>query len=194
MQTADFDTNDFENRGQSEADKKLLVKFSIKPKNNHDASAKAGRPIFEDVEYIHIMVPGQRDGAVRPASPRDKARFPEHYRMFKERREAPVTGTPLAEWPVIQQSMVEMLAFKNIKTVEQLSDLNDSSMVGLPGIQTLKQKAKDWLESAKDSGVLTQMREDLSERDATITDLTAKLEATMARLDALESKPTKKGK
>lgn len=186
MQTADFDYNDFASNQQSEADKKLLVKFYTKTVPDNDASAAEGRPMFKDKEYVDIRVPGARDGVGRPATPRDKQRFPQHYLAYKNRMEAPLEGTPLSEYPAISRSLADQLSFQNIKTVEQLADLNDSLMHTIPGAQNFKQKAKDWLESTKDDGVLSRMRDELSQRDLKIQEQGDQLAGLLKRLDAME--------
>jgi len=194
MQTADFNYEDFDTSQQSKADETLLVKFYYLSVADKAASSEAGRPMFKEVEMIDIKVPGQRDGVARPASPRDKGRFPRHYQAFKNRMEAPSDGTPLSEWPAISRSFADQLSFANVKTVEALADLNDNLMHNIPGVQNYKQKAKDWLEATKDDAVLSQMRDELTARDQTIAEQgeTMEQQATMIeklnkRLDKLEA-------
>lgn len=153
MQTADFNYHDFSNTGQREADKALLVKFFIKPKQNQAESLKEGRPVFKDTEYIDIKVAGNRSGgACRPATPADIQRFPEHYAAFKQRTDHDTeTGTPLTEWPIISRSFAEELAFFHVKTVEQLGTMADTQISKFMGGYDLRAKAKKWLEQvAKD--------------------------------------------
>ena len=187
MQTAEYNHEDFSSNSQSEADKTLLVKFYIKSLPDKEATAKEARPMFKDVEMVDIKVPGQRDGVARPATYRDKTRFPRHYEAFKARVELPAEGTPLAEWPAISRSMADQLSFINIKTVEQLADFHDSSMTGVPGAQTLKQKAKDWLEATKDDAILAQLRDELTARDTIIEGQEKNIKILMKRLEKLEA-------
>ena len=185
MQQADFDVNAFQPNAQSEEDKKLLVKFFVKPMPDQAASKEQGRPIFKDVEYIDIKIPGSRTGgACRPASFADKNRFPEHYSAFKQRVEAPSEGTPLAEWPLITRSLAEELAFHNVKTVEHLSTMADNHVAKFMGLGTLKAKAVDWLEQAKEGADLQAMKDELVSRDEKIAALEAKLDKL------LEAQPT----
>lgn len=185
--TAEFDYTDFEQGNQSKADEGLLVKFYMKSVPDRVASTEAGRPMFKDKEYIDIRVPGQHDGVARPATPADKSRFPKHYAAYKNRAEMPTSGTPLAEWPAISRSYADQLSFANIKTVEQLADLNDNTMHQFKGIQNFKQKAIDWLAATKDDAVLSQMRDLLTEREGKIEEQGKQIETLMARLDKLEA-------
>jgi len=187
MQQAEYDIDDFDSRQQSKADEKLLVKFYLKSVKNLVASSAEGRPMYREVEYIDIKIPGQRDSVARPASPRDKNRFPRHYEAFKQRVELPVDGTPLSEWAAVSRSMADQFAFENIKTVEQLADVADNLLHRVQGAGILKQKAKDWLEAAKGDSILSQLRDGLVERDETIEEQKGQIEQLFSRLEALES-------
>lgn len=193
-QTAEYDYNDFQDSKQDSADATLLVKFYFHAYKDVAASSEEGRPIFVDKEYIDIRVPGQRDSIVRPATPRDKLRFPKHYAAFQARIEMPVEGTPLIEWPAISRSLADELSFKNIKTVEQLSELNDSLMHNIHGAQNFKQKAKDWLLQAKDDSVLSTLRDELGKRDVTIAEQAELLQSAITRIEGLENPEPKKSK
>lgn len=186
METAEFNYQDFDPTYQNEADKQLLVRFYVKSVQDKSLSNVEGRPIFNDKEYIEIRVPGKRDAIARPASHDDKQRFPRHYAAFQQRIEMPAEGTPLAEWPAISRSMADQFAFVNVKTVEQLADLNDSTIDGkIPGAQTLKQRAKDWLDATKDDSVLSQLRTELEERDATILQMSVQMDVLSSKVDEL---------
>lgn len=169
METADFDVASFENSAQAEEDKKLLVKFYIKPRPDAAETIAQGRPIFKDVEYIDIRIPGDRTGGVaRPASFADKQRFGAHYQAFKQRTEVPVEGTPLIEWPLITRSLAEELAFHHVKTVEHLSTMSDNNIGKFMGLNALKAKAIKWLEQAGEEAKVHELQDQLLERDERI--------------------------
>ena len=191
-QAAEYDHEDFLPQNQDAGDQTLLVKFYHRSIKDEKESSSEGRPIFKEREYVDIRIPGQQDNVIRPATERDKLRFPRHYAAFQQRMEMPVEGTPLIEWPAIDRSLADQLAFQNIKTVEQLADLNDHSMDGIMGAQSLKQKAKDWLEATKDDGVLSQLRDEIIERDGQNAVLTAQITELTERLDKLEPKKKEK--
>lgn len=169
MQTADFDVASFENSAQAEEDKKLLVKFFVKPRPDNAASLAEGRPVFKDVEYIDIRIPGDRTGGVcRPASFQDKQRFAPHYDAFQKRIEVPLAGTPLIEWPLITRSLAEELAFHNVKTVEHLSTMSDTHSGKFMGLNALKAKALKWLEQAGEEAKVHELQQELLDRDERI--------------------------
>lgn len=154
-------------------DETLLVKFFLEPVQNKERSNEEGRPIFEEREFVSIMVPGQKDNIViREARETDKDRFPRHYAAFKNRVEQVVDGTPLEEWPAVTRSQVEELKFFNVFTVEQLAEISDSNAQNFMGIQLLRQKAKAFLEAANDVGAMAdKLSAEIEKRDVEIAAL-----------------------
>ena len=165
-------------------DEQLAVKFYLNPRKDEAASEAEGRPIFKEVEYISISVPGDRSSERnRPARQKDKERFPEHYRRFKAREEQEVMeGTPLSEWPGLTRAQVEEMKFFKILTVEQLAGMSDANTSNIMGMAVLKQKAQKYLEAAKDNAAA----EALVKAEARIADLEAKLNTL------LEDKPKRR--
>lgn len=187
MQVADFNHQDFAAEAQNKLDENLLVKFFTKQREDKAASLKEGRPIFKDIEYIDIKVPGQRaGGASRPATFRDKQRFPRHYQAYKQRQEMPLEGTPLSEWPIMTRTQVEELAFHNVKTVEQLVAMSDTLASRFMGMNSLKAKGKMWLENAEETVRINEietLKASGDEKDKRIEKLEAQVEAIMAKFD-----------
>lgn len=161
---ADYDHNDFDTMRAAEADRMLMVKFFVKtrPKKGVDPKSLGPNepPPFDEVEYIEIRVPGSRDPqACRPATDADKNRFAEHYRMFKQRIEAPVEGWPLSEWNGARPGQVEQLAFLGVKTVEQLIAIPDVKISGMMGGVNLKYRAQKALEERENGAKLREENE-----------------------------------
>ena len=173
------------NNGRYHGDETLLVKFYMHPRYNEAKTKKAGRPIFEELPYIEIMTPGNKDHIVRrPASDMDKNRFAEHWRKFEAKEEQEgVEGTLLEEWPGIRRSQALELKHLNIVTVEQLAAVSDSNAQGVMGISFLKEKANKFLETSKD--VATQEKLD---------EMQAKYDALCARMDEEPEAPKKRGR
>ena len=159
--TADFDYRDFQT---NEADKSLLVKFFVKPREDKTASVREGRPIFRDTEYIDIKIPGNRgSGACRPATEEDKKRFPEHYAKFKQRvTDERDEGTPLSEWAPMSRSTAEELAFFHVKTVEQLANMADVQVAKFKGLFELQAKAKAWLKNAQEDRKFFEVEKEMA--------------------------------
>ena len=183
MLTADLNPDDFKARNQSKLDEGLLVKFFIKPLQDDEETKKQGRPIFKDVEYVDIKIPGDRLGGIaRPARQADIERFPRHYEAFKSRtKNEYIEGTLLAEWPLMSRSMVEQLAFFNVRTVEQLVAMSDGNAQQFMGINKMKAKAKEWLKIAKEGKAAADMAAELDKRDDEINQLKAQMAELMAK-------------
>jgi hypothetical protein len=163
--------------GQSNGDETLLVKFFNTPLKNEVKTLEAGRPIFEETEFISIMAPGSRNNVERPVRDVDKTRFPRHYAAFKAREDQEsVDGTVLSEWPGITRGQAEELRFFNVVTVEQLAGVADNKISNFMGLQTLKTKAREYLEASKGNAAV----------EALIA-ANNQIEALKERLDALES-------
>lgn len=182
LQEADYGLTDtaFQNNSNNRfaGDNNLLVRFLMHPRMNQARSEEEGRPIFEEVPFIQIMIPGNKESQIfRPATKIDKNRFAEHYRKFEARiQDDAVEGTLLAEWPGITRSQVEELKFFNIKTVEQLASMSDGSGVAVMGINGLKQRAQEFLLKANDNRVENELKAAREE-----------LAALRARLDAKDA-------
>ena len=179
---------DFLHTNQTTQDDRLLVKFFTKAREDKSATLAEGRPIFKDVEYIDIKIPGSRTGgACRPATQRDKERFPRHYAAFQQRQEMPDEGTPLAMWPPMSRALVEQMAFFNVKTVEQLAAVPDNQTKNMLGMSKYKQLAQAYLDASKADAPMAQMQAELAERDAKIKFQGDTIGALTARLDAMEA-------
>ncbi len=106
-------------KNRTAGDDKLVVMFYQGVMKNEAESAKEGRAIFDNVDFIKIFLPGDRNNIVeRPVSADDKVRFAEKYKRYKESKESEEgSGTPLAEWPIITRSMAEELRYLGFRTV-----------------------------------------------------------------------------
>ena len=139
-----------------------IPRFAVKATHMPFASQQAGRPIYEDREFVEILIPGDRRAmAFEPVNEGHKSRWPREYEAFKAGREAPLEGTPLADWPNSQltRSRVEELAYFNIRTLEHLAAVNDAQLQNLGmGARELREAAKTFLEvSAKGTGPLERL-------------------------------------
>ena len=156
-------------------------------------SKEAGRPIYEDREFVEILIPGDRRSmAVEPVSDEHKARWPKEYEAFRAGKEAPLEGTPLADWPnsSLTRARVEELAHFNIRTVEHLAQVNDTQLGNLGmGARALREAARKFLEvSRAGTGPLERLvSENLDLKDDNAR-LAAELAEAQARLATLVHK------
>lgn len=150
---------------------KVLINFYTKGVHDPDESAKAGRPIFTDVNYIKIMVPGDPGNIIdRPVENEiDLRRFGRAYEEWKRSGvQAEGNGTPLEAWPGLTAAQVAQLKYYNVRTVEQLSAMSDANLQNIGPILALRQRARDYVAVAKGEAPLTKVRAELEESNAMI--------------------------
>ncbi len=168
--------------GARDPDAALIVHFYIKPVENPFKTAKEKRPIFEDVIYVRIDVPGVKDMQVdRAAHSGDQKRFPKQYQHFVNmtQGDAREIGTPLTEWPILTRSQAEefrALKFFTIESVANASDLNINNMGMMGGMSpfALREKARDFLKVAAAQAIPDQLAQVLAD-NAMLKEQLAKL-------------------
>ena len=125
-------------------------------------SEQAGRPVYEQREFIRIIVPGDSTNIIeRLVNDQDRLDFPRQYDRFKKGQAAVIEGTPLTMWPVVNKSQVKECAYHEIQSVEQLAAASDSVCMRMGmGYTELRNKAKAWLSAAQDASIVTKMAAD----------------------------------
>lgn len=142
-------------------DDKLHVKFFTRPRIDIEASSKANRPIYKDVPFVEIMVPGDKNNiSLEEVWDLHKRRFPRHWEQFQAGLKDQVVGTPLRVAPFLTDSHIEELAYFKIRTLEQLATLSDTHMTFM-GARELQQAAKKFLDRSKSADVLLERIEKL---------------------------------
>lgn len=147
----------------------------------------AGRPIFDEEDYVFIAVPGDNLLIVkRPVWEQDRKRFPEHWARYKSGKDQTTTGTPLEHWPVVTTTQIAELKAIHVRTVEHLAEMNDEVALRSPGLVTLKQRARAYLDAAKQGAgaqqLVTENKRLTSEMDLMRTQL-AELQRQMKELE-----------
>lgn len=172
LQEADFSMTQRAMEGRS-ADDRLMIKFETFPHPNEIKSLEAGHPVYDDREYITIIVPGDKTSIVhRPVWAQDKARFARQYAQFKQGEEQAVVGLPLKLWGGIKLGQAKEFEYFNVKTVEQLAEMSDGNGISIHGFQGLKQRAKDYLAQTKEQQPMLEMRALIETKDAELATLT----------------------
>ena len=154
---------------ERKGDERLAVRFFRKAARDDVKSLEDGVMRFKDVEYIQIMVPGDRDNVIsRPAGDGDKRRFAQQYEDWKrtDSTEQIVIGTPLEMWGRLSLSQIEEFRYIGVRSVEQLAELNDSAMLKMPGASELKRKAQTFVQAQHDEAPMRKMQAELESRDA----------------------------
>jgi hypothetical protein len=113
------------------------------------------------------------------------------YEAFKAGKEPPASGTALESCTLFTPAEVKTMKTVGVRAIEDMAEWPDGNlgMFGMGAVR-LKQKAQNWLKSARDvgaaAGEIDKLRADLETRDQTIDGLQEQLRALAARLEALE--------
>lgn len=172
----DASIQNFANQARYAADNKLYVTFYVRAVMNNFQSSEQGRPIFDEKEYIRIIVPGDSKTTVDcPVTDEFRARFAKQYELFKRGKEQAVSGTPLEVWPQLTVGLVAELKAMNISTVEQLADLDDVRAQRIMGHFELRRRARAFLDAAQGEAANNKMAAELEKRDDEINQLKAQM-------------------
>ncbi len=177
----------------------LLPMFYNKAIQDNIASEKEGRPIFREVPYIQIHIPGDKNTIIdRKVRPEDKARWPNQWQAFESNAQQPVSGTPLEQWTALSVAQVAELKAMHIPTVEVLAELSEAGLqrIGM-GARELQARAKAYIEAAKGNGSVEKIAAEnarLQDRIQDLADQNGRLEEIVKRLqqDMTQTKPVKK--
>jgi len=158
-------------------DASLLVTFFDKPIRLGKASEEAGQAMYEDQEWVQIVVPFKRDGEVeKKVTQRDIERFPNEYEAFKNKEKIEVKGTLISNWNFPNKGQVQMLLSQKVTTVEQLSSLHDAQLTRMGnGSRALRDAAKDFVAQSGTREV-EDLKEQLAKQAEQIAELMAKPE------------------
>ena len=169
LEEADYGMTDMAIRGQQAryaGDRYLIVSFNVEAVQNHQKSSDEGRPIYDQIEHVRIMVPGNKDSIVhRPVTEEDKRRFAKQYEDWKTRGEVSLDGTMLEMVSWVTKSQVEELKFFNVRTLEQLAEMPDVHAQKFMGVNQLRKQARVALKLADKQKGATQLAKELEDRD-----------------------------
>lgn len=105
------------------------------------------------------------------------------YERWKAGQESPVDGTPLAAWPGATPQLVKALTPANIRSVEDLAQMEDSaiSKLAIQNLRRLRQDARAFIEAQKStaavSGEVVKLRNENEALKARVDELIQAVEA-----------------
>jgi hypothetical protein len=183
----DFQMN-FEQAQQDEADKKLIVIFFKGTEKNEVKSAEAGRPIFDEFDYVKILSPGDKDGFCGDASQGYQQRFPTQWARYKAGQEQNASGTPLNMLSWLSMGQIAEFNAVHVHTVEQLVNMPDALSQKFMGHYGIKQKAQQYLDIAAGNAPAVKMQHELTKRDEQIEELQRVVKAMQDKLAEADKK------
>lgn len=80
-----------------------------------------------------------------------------YYDSWKAGQSAPINGTPLEAWPGATPQLVKALSPANIRSIEDLAEMEDSaiSRLAIPGLRDKQKQARAYLEAQKTTAVVS---------------------------------------
>jgi hypothetical protein len=141
------------------ADERLLVRFYRHAELSQHKSKMEGRPVYDDVEMVSVINPGEKEEVKVLASDWHRRRFARQYEAFQKGIEQAQTGTPLDLLFPAEPSTILALKQNNVFTVEQLTSISDTAMNNIPMGRTLSDRAKAYLQTSRGGQAFHQMEE-----------------------------------
>jgi len=194
----------------AEEERPPYVMFETRAVEDRTASINAGHYVSKDINYALVTPPGSKDlheeeldawlqkASMNARNGRMNPKWVEAWKekaiAWKKGQEIPEDGIPIKGWTLLSPAQCEMLLFANIRTVEDLAQINDEglSRIGMGGVD-LKKKAKSWLQATKDHGPLTMKMASLEQENEALKtqneDLIAKNRLLKSQLEAGGSAP-----
>jgi hypothetical protein len=169
-------------------DEMLYVQFYMGSMKNEEKSVEQGRPIFESVPFVKILVPGDRNTVVNTiVDNKTKRRFAKLWHQFEQNNQQTIEGLPIREWPAITRAQADELFYLNIVTVEQLASLADVYGTRIMGFQDLKRKAQTYLAAAKDTAIAEKLSSENAALKQQVATLEDQIKLVNARFEKLEA-------
>lgn len=181
-------------------DSRLAVRFYQRELENRFKSEQEGRPIYEMRDFVRIEVPGDRNSIIDTLVNKDhQLRFPLQWARYQnDKRDSgseDVQGTMVKDWSLLTSAQAAELRHFQFYTVEQIAAASDENIqhIGMAAGMSpyaLREKAKAYLRSAKDSSVVQAQAEELRKRDEELAAMRAQIE----ELSRLVQKPDEEKK
>jgi hypothetical protein len=129
--------------------------FRMEAKQNKAKTITEGRPIFDQIPFVTIISPGDNKNVPdTKVLEEHRQRWPKQWEAFEKGLEQPINGTPINQWPILNNAQVAELKALNIYTIEDVASLSDGGTQQVTGLMTLKQQAIAHLATSKDDGVI----------------------------------------
>ena len=153
-----------------------VAHFYPRAGQNRRRSEEAGRPVCDEIAYVRIRVPGDRNNVVdRKAHAADRERWAGQWAAFLARR-TPRAGTPVEQWPYLSVARVAELRAVGLFTVEQIAGATDALLERIgPDGRALSKRAREHLQPQSETE--TALRAEIAALQRRAADQAARLTA-----------------
>ena len=187
----------------------FYVEFELRPEEDREETISQGMPVFKDVEFAMITMPGGGLVVDKPINEallyewkngdnRRKPPSPFAYRAYeawKEGREAPVNGTDLKNWPGVTPAQLKTCQNATVRTIEDLAEANADTIrkLGMGGV-AMMEKAKAYLAAANQNKTSEEVSALMVKLDALSDTVKRKDEQISDLLERLDESTKKRGR
>jgi len=187
----------------------FYVEFELRPEEDREETISQGMPVFKDVEFAMITMPGGGLVVDKPINEallyewkngdnRRKPPSPFAYRAYeawKEGREAPVNGTDLKNWPGVTPAQLKTCQNATVRTIEDLAEANADTIrkLGMGGV-AMMEKAKAYLAAANQKKTSEEVSALMVKLEALSDTVKRKDEQISDLLERLDESTKKRGR
>jgi len=168
----------------------VIPRFYLDKVQNNFRSEQEGRAVFDDVEFVEIIVPGDSRSIVQErVKAEHKERWPNAYSAFKKGLEPATDGYPIEQWPPMTSAQVANYKAMHISTVEQLAELSDGVLMNLGlGGRQIRERAKAWLDERAGGQALERAMAEAERATAERADLERQIADLKSAVQTLQAK------
>lgn len=148
--------------------------FFFRPIQNKKKTEEEGRPIFDEIPYIEIIIPGDKSARhITKVKDEHQRRFPVAWAEFvRTNEETYGGGMPVEDWPYLTRGQVMEMRALGLHTVESIANLSDAGLQKIgTGARELQERARQHLQPQTETE--TELRKRLSELEAQVRELEA---------------------
>lgn len=156
---------------ERDAERPAYVRFEVRAVPDPEATLREGHHVSKDEHWILVTPPYSKDCVEKKVAnwfaqkeidvkngrvnPKHLDMWKESYSRWKNGLEEPLNGTSVKEWNALSPAQCKNLISAGCRTIEDVAMVNDEGLkrIGIGGID-LKNKARAWLQAAKDHGPL----------------------------------------
>lgn len=180
--------------GEPQHADQILVGFTLYHAEDDAQSALAGHPCYVELEFVKIVVPGDKNTMIfQPADDGHRRNYPQAYAAFKAGEKKPTLedgDIPITEWPVINRATAMTLKAAHIYSVKTLAQLQETHLEKLGyNMRELQAKAKVWFDQAKGAAVATKAAAENEGLKAQIAALQAQMTALATQVQTPAEAP-----
>ena len=182
MSTAQYEHNvrDFEDQRAHDGDDRMFVIFFKDACHNETKSQEAGRPIYDEFDFIKIMSPGSKDSVVEKVNYGHQMRFPKQWSQYQLHQEQTTSGTPLSEATFLTVAQRAEFLAMNVRSIEGLVGMPDNIAQKFMGFHGIKQLAVAYLARAADNAMDSKLVAEIAKKDGELEVMRQQISEMMA--------------